>query len=114
MKRVLIILIVLGCNLLAMGQHIPVPLTQVRLYDFIDELLTDGIICHQTAVRPYTRDQVAEMLLAAQEVDSLLNRRQQKDLAFYLNEFALECDKMVNNYVQYTDHATYNLSVADP
>ena len=45
MKKVLIILIVVGSNLLAMGQHIPVPLTQVRLYDFIDELLTDGIIC---------------------------------------------------------------------
>ena len=114
MKKVLIILIVIGCNLLAMGQHIPVPLTQVRLYDFIDELLTDGIICHQTAVRPYTRDQVAAMLLAAQGADSLMNQRQQKDLAFYLNEFALECDKMVNNYVQYTDHSTYNVSLADP
>ena len=114
MKKVLIILIVIGCNLLAMGQHIPVPLTQVRLYDFIDELLTDGIICHQTAVRPYTRDQVAAMLLAAQGADSLMNQRQQKDLAFYLNEFALECNKMVNNYVQYTDHSTYNVSLADP
>ena len=97
-----------------MGQHIPVPLTQVRLYDFIDELLTDGVIYQQTSIRPYTRDQVAEMLLAAQQADSLLNSRQQKDLKFYLNEFALERDTMVDNYVQYTDHNTYNLSLADP
>lgn len=96
------------------AQHIPVPLTQVRLYDFIDELLTDGVVTAQTTVRPYTRDQVADMLLAAQAADSLLNKRQKKDLAFYLNEFALERDTMVNNFVQYTDHSTYNLSLADP
>ncbi len=113
-KRIIFIFITLGFALLAMAQNIPVPMTQVRLYDFIDELLTEGIICHQTAVRPYTRNQVANMLLAAQKADSLLNNRQQKDLTFYLNEFALECDTMVNNYVQYTDHNTYNLSLADP
>ena len=101
-------------NGLLMAQHIPVPLTQVRLYDFIDELLTDGVITRQSAVRPYTREQVSNMLLEAQAADTLLNRRQKEDLAFYLNEFALERDTMVNNYVQYTDHSTYNLSLADP
>ena len=97
-----------------MAQNIPVPLTQVKLYDFLDELLTDGLITHQTAVRPYSRKQVANMLLEAQEGDTLLNKRQQKELAFYLNEFALERDTMVSNYVQYTDHSTYNVSLADP
>ena len=97
-----------------MAQNIPVPLTQVKLYDFIDELLTDGVIVHQTAVRPYTRKQVADMLMEAQGADTLLNSRQQSDLAFYLNEFALERDTMVNNHVQYTDHSTYNISIADP
>lgn len=97
-----------------MAQNIPVPLTQVKLYDFLDELLTDGLITHQTAVRPYSRKQVANMLLEAQEGDTLLNKRQQKELAFYLNEFALERDTMVSNYVQYTEHSTYNVSLADP
>jgi hypothetical protein len=54
------------------------------------------------------------MLTEAQSADSLLNNRQKKDLAFYLNEFALECDTMVNNFVQFTDHSTYNISLADP
>ena len=97
-----------------MAQNIPVPLTQIKLYDFIDELLTDGIITHQTAVRPYTRKQVTDMLMEAQAADSLLCPRQQKELSFYLNEFALERDTMVSNHVQYTDHSTYNLSLADP
>lgn len=104
----------MGYGLLVIAQNIPVPLTQVKLYDFLDELLTDGVVVHQTAVRPYSRQQVAEMLMAAQTADSLLNVRQKKDLAFYLNEFALERDTMVSNYVQYTDHSTYNLSLADP
>ena len=97
-----------------MAQNIPVPLTQAKLYDFLDELLTDGVITHQTAVRPYTRKQVANMLIEVQEADTMLNSRQQKELLFYLNEFALERDTMVNNFVQYTNHTTYNLSLADP
>ena len=97
-----------------MAQHIPVPLSQSRLYDFLDELLTDGVIVHQTAIRPYTRIQVADMLEQAQKADTVLNIRQKKDLAFYLNEFALERDTMVSNHVQYTDHSTFCLSIADP
>lgn len=114
MKKLFVILFVMAGGLLSVAQNIPVPLTQVHIYDFIDELITDGVITHQTAVRPYTRKQVANMLTEAQSADSLLNNRQKKDLAFYLNEFALECDTMVNNFVQFTDHSTYNISLADP
>lgn len=114
MKKFFVILFVMAGGLLSVAQNIPVPLTQVHIYDFIDELITDGVITHQTAVRPYTRKQVANMLTEAQSADSLLNNRQKKDLAFYLNEFALECDTMVNNFVQFTDHSTYNISLADP
>lgn len=113
MKRYLLV-ILLCVSAWGMAQNIPVPLTQVKLYDFLDELLVDGVLVHQTAVRPYSRKQVATMLLEAQDADSLLNIRQKRDLAFYLNEFALERDTMVNNYVQYTDHSTYNVSLADP
>lgn len=113
MKRYLLV-ILLCVSAWGIAQNIPVPLTQVKLYDFLDELLADGVLVHQTAVRPYSRKQVATMLLEAQDADSLLNIRQKKDLAFYLNEFALERDTMVSNYVQYTDHSTYNVSLADP
>ena len=115
MKRGFVVLLLVMCGLMfGMAQNIPVPLTQTKLYDYLDELVTDGVISVQTAVRPYTRNQVAKMLVDAQTADSLLNLRQKKELAFYLNEFALERDTMVNNFVQYTDHTTYNLSLADP
>ncbi|MCQ2348188.1 MAG: capsule assembly Wzi family protein [Paludibacteraceae bacterium] len=86
-----------------------------RVYDYLDELATDGIIHSMTeAVRPFTRVQIAHLLMEAQAADSLMNKRQKDDLAFYLNEFSLERDTMRNGYVQYTDHQTFNLSLADP
>ena len=116
MKRIcLVISLLLSFWWYVGAQNIPVPLTYVRLYDFLDELMTDGVIAgHQTSIRPYTRSQVACMLEQAQMVDTLLNTRQKKDLNFYLNEFALERDTMVEAHVQYTDHSTFNLSLADP
>ncbi len=101
-------------GLTAQAQNIPVATNYTKVYDFLDELLTDGVIVHQTGVRPYSRMQVAQMLTEAQAADSLLNKRQRDDLNFYLNVFALERDTMINNYVQYTDHRTYNLSLANP
>lgn len=96
------------------AQNIPVSLSYTRLYDFLDEIITDGIIVHQTAVRPYTRHQVAMMLEDALQADTLLDKRQCDELAFFLNEFALERDTIVDNFIQYTNHSTFNLSLADP
>jgi len=112
-KKYWIVLLLL-CATTVVAQNIPVPLNYSKVYDYLDELLTDGVIVHQTAVRPYSRLQVAQMLLEAQSRDSLLNKRQRDDLNFYLNAFALERDTVPNNYVQYTDHQTYNLSLANP
>ena len=51
--------VVLGCILhiaccILHAQAIPVPLTQERLYDYLDELATDGIIELNEAARPFT------------------------------------------------------------
>lgn len=107
-----IFLIILCCGLWA--QNIPVALNNIKVYDYIDELITDGIVVNQTALRPYTRNQIADMLMQAQKADSLLSDRQRNELKFYLNEFALENEMMVDNYIQYTDHRTFSLSLIDP
>ena len=114
MKRlgVSILLMCICCGLWA--QNIPVALNYTKVYDYIDELITDGIVVNQTAVRPYTRNQIADMLVQAQKADSLLSNRQCNELKFYLNEFALENELMVDNYIQYTDHRTFSLSLIDP
>ena len=97
------------------AQDIPVPLTYTQVYDYLDELLTDGIIVHQTAVKPYSRSQVAAMLVEAQGRDSLMNKRQKENLSFYLDVFALERDTIPSKHrhVQYTDHQTFDLSLAN-
>ena len=71
-RRGFVLFLVLWCVLSSMAQNIPVPLTQTKLYDYLDELVTDGVISVQTAVRPYSREQVAKMLVEAQSIDSLL------------------------------------------
>ena len=86
MKSKSLILILLFCVSNLFAQNIPVSLSYTRLYDFLDEIITDGIINHQTAVRPYTRSQVAGMLEEAQKADTLLNKRQCDDLAFFMND----------------------------
>ena len=74
MKKICLIISVLSTAISVFAQNVPVPLTSTRLYDFLDELMTDGIIIEQqTAVRPYSRSQVANMLEQAQVADSLLN-----------------------------------------
>lgn len=64
------------------------------LYEFLDELIMDGICMRQTAVRPYSRGQVAGMLTEAMAKDSLLSPRQREELDFYAQEFALELNAL--------------------
>ena len=95
------------------AQNIPVPLTQMRLYDLMDELATDGIIELNEAVRPYSRRQVARWLQQAAEHPEV-SERQRKDIDFYLNDLALERDTIGSRYVQWTDNNTFNLSLGNP
>ena len=115
MKRFcIVIFLCIFPHVITWAQNIPVSLSYTKVYDFIDELIMDGVVTNQTAIRPYTRNQIADMLTQAQRADSLLSNRQQNELKFYLNEFALENDLMVDNFVQYTDRRTFSLSLADP
>ena len=108
---------VIGCILsmsFLSAQDIPVSLEYTQVYSFVDELIVDCVISRQTTVQPYTRRQIAEMLQEAEGKDSLLSKRQQKDLQFYLNAFALERDTIQKNVVQYSNNRTFNLSLFNP
>ena len=74
-----------------------------QVYDFIDELADMGIISVNSVVKPYDRNQIAAWLREAAEVDSLLSVRQRKELWFYLNDFALECEGMYDGVVQWSN-----------
>ncbi len=102
------------------AQRIPQALEYTEIYDFLEELTTDGIIQTNSAIRPYTRDYIAARLAEAQSRDSLLSRRQKDDLQFYLQDYALESDTVPAYYSYGHRHVTQwitpvsNLSLADP
>jgi len=102
------------------AQRIPQAIEYTEIYDFLEELTTDGVIRSNAAVKPYTRDHIAKLLAEAQSKDSLLNKRQREDLQFYLQDYALELDTLPTYYSYGHRHVTQwktevsNLSLADP
>ena len=102
------------------AQRIPEALEYTEIYDFIEELTTDGVIESNAAIKPYTRDAIARMLAQAQTKDSLLNKRQKEELQFYLQDYALELDTLPTYYSYGHRHVTQwitpisNLNLADP
>ena len=102
------------------AQRIPEAIEYSEVYDFIEELTTDGVISSNAAIKPYTRDAIARMLVEAQSKDSLLNKRQREDLQFYMQDYALEMDTLPTYYSYGHRHVTQwitpvsNLSLADP
>ena len=113
MKRLRFIVVML-CLLLVGGMSaqeqrpaalggVPEYLGYTQVYDFIEELADMGVISVNSVVKPYDRNQIAAWLMEAVEVDSLLSVRQRKELRFYLNDFALECDGMYDGIVQWSN-----------
>lgn len=103
------------------AQHIPESLDYTLIYDFLDELATDGVIHINSAIKPYSRNTIAAWLREAQAKDSLLSKRQRDDLQFYMQDFALELDTIPDyhlygheNKAQWTNKRTFNLSLVEP
>lgn len=131
MKKSIYILLLIamtaGHAVVAMAQNIPVALEYTEVYDFIEELATDGVIEVTSAIKPYSRQVMAELLNEAAQKDSLLNKRQREDLEFYLQDFAMELDTMPDYKVYGLDNpcqwrrlrkseakCDFNLSLVDP
>lgn len=82
---------------------VPEYLGYTQVYDFIEEMADMGIISVNSVVKPYDRNQIAQWLLEVAEADTLLSVRQRKELLFYLNDFALECEGMYDGIVQWSN-----------
>jgi len=76
----------------AQNQVVFQPITS-DIYDFIDELANIGIVEINTAVKPWPRHWIAERLQQANDHVDELTKRQQKDLAFYLEDFGKELNE---------------------
>ena len=72
-----------------MAQETPYHVDNEALYDFIDELANQNLIAINSAIKPYSRRQIALWLNEAKE-NTLLTVRQKKEIIFYLKEFNRE------------------------
>lgn len=93
MNRLLLTFIVSLFSLSASyGQDIAISLENKGIYDFIDELTISRIIDANTIIKPYSRKQVGEWLLQANNKKSSLTSRQIRELEFYLNDYYKDID----------------------
>lgn len=95
----LLILLLLTLNIVK-AQDIPQHIAYYRIYDFLDELANDGFIEINSSVKPYSRLYIAQKLTEASRIHDLstkgknLSKRQQDEINFFLNEYALELNTL--------------------
>src|ERR1035437_3055531 len=94
MKKTILSILFIFAFLAVSAQDILEHISYTRIYDYLDELATDNIIELNSVAKPYARTFIAEKLLQAQGKKDKLNKRQRDELRFFLNEFALEQDKL--------------------
>jgi len=94
MKKTFLIVLFTIAMISTYAQDIPEHISYTRIYDYLDEMAIDGVIELNSVAKPYSRSFIAEKLIETQTQLKKLNRRQQDELKFFLNEFALEQDKL--------------------
>lgn len=89
-KHILCVILAL-CFLSALyAQEVPQNVANTGIYTFLDELANDKIISVNSAVKPYSRKHISELLKEADGKRDQLNNRQSKELDFYLLDFGKE------------------------
>jgi hypothetical protein len=88
-SRLLLLVIVAFC-LPVKGQDVFEHVANKSIYSFLNEMANERIIELNSAVKPYSRNFIAQFLSIVKDSVSQLNSRQQKELGFYLKDFNKE------------------------
>jgi len=91
-KKIFILLLLITGSILSQAQVVYEHISRKSIYDFLDELANAKLIEINSAVKPYSRVFIAEKLKAVSEKQDQLNRRQKKELEFYLKDYRLELE----------------------
>lgn len=86
------------------------PITS-SVYEFLDEMAQEKKIELNSAVKPYSRMFIAKKLEEINEQQTELNKRQQKELAFYLKDFNKELIGTKDDFEKRKDLFYYNDSL---
>ncbi len=89
-RKLQILTILIVTSSAVFSQNVPEHISNVGIYGFIDEMANEKLITINSAVKPYSKLFISEKLTEISTVKSSLNKRQQKELAFYMQEFNLE------------------------
>ena len=87
-------------SLFTMSQVVNQDLTNNGIYNFLDELANIKIIDLNSATKPYSRMIIAMKLKQAIASREKLNKRQNKDLDFYLRDYNLELQSNLKYFKQ--------------
>ena len=84
MKKQILLIVIAFTSLFAMSQVVNQDLTNNGIYDFMDELANLKIIDLSSVTKPYSRMFIAMKIKQAMAFREKLNKRQNKELDFYL------------------------------
>jgi len=76
------------------SQEIPVHHSSDRIYSFLDEMAAMQLIEVNSAIKPFSRKHIADLLVEVNSKNDLLNARQLGELKFYLKEFNKEINSI--------------------
>ncbi|MDD4990720.1 MAG: hypothetical protein PHR83_00685 [Paludibacter sp.] len=114
MQRFLLVLSLIFCTFSVFAQDIPEHISYTRIYDYLDELAGDGIISLNSVIKPYSRSFIKDKLLEAQKRTGELNKRQRDELVFFLNDYALEQDKLPESHVNIWKNEASSAALIQP
>ncbi|MEI7723719.1 MAG: hypothetical protein WCK09_01375 [Bacteroidota bacterium] len=109
MRKIVIFFIFLLYCLPGISQVVYEDITNVGIYEFLDELANLRLITLNSAIKPYSRTYIAGKLYEATTADEqvnpktgepshILNKRQKKELSFYLQDYQLESSSHVTRH----------------
>jgi hypothetical protein len=114
MKKYLQLIIFIFAVLSVSAQDIPEHISYTRIYDYLDELATDGIIDLNSVAKPYARTFISDKLIEAKSHIKQLNSRQKAELIFFLNEFSLELDKLPGTNLTISKNELHTFAFIQP
>ncbi|HLP05704.1 MAG TPA: capsule assembly Wzi family protein [Paludibacter sp.] len=114
MKKSAILLVFTCLFTMLNGQDIPEHISYTRIYDFLDELATDGFIELNSVAKPYSRNLIAQKLQEAFARRVELTQRQQKELDFFRNEFALEMNNLPDASLKIKSNKHTRIALVQP
>lgn len=90
LKQLFSVLLLVFVSHFGVAQNVPYHVSNDRVYEFLEELASVKAIQLNNVVLPLSRTQIYNYLHTAELVTDQLNKRQQKELKFFMQEFVKE------------------------